>query len=169
MNNFNPYSDDLTQMVQFAVQNNILKKESLLYKFMQDTVTQLNFMHNPSKKEGNNSQPKGMRWDALTIKFAVALAVKCKIKGFEVVRKWLPWPSWRIVQGYRQADKDVTPIDMNNCRLKTLCHLVTVLRTVGLVRPHGSICRKYSGFSKILYGFTASLFIFNFSPRDNNL
>ena len=107
MNNFNPCSDDLTQMVQFAVQNNILKKESLLYKFMQDTVTQLILMHNPSKKEGNNAQPKGMRWDALTIKFAVALAVKCKIKGFEVVRKWLPWPSWRIVQGYRQADRDV--------------------------------------------------------------
>ena len=169
MNNFNPYSDDLTQMVQFAVQNNILKKGSLLYKFMQDTVTQLNLMHNPSNKEGNNAQPKGMRWDALTIKFVVALAVKCKIKGFEVVGKWLPWPSWRIVQGYRQADRDVTPIDMNNCRLKTLCHLVTVLRTVGLVRAHGSICRKYSAFSMILYGFTASLFIFNFSPRDNNL
>ena len=118
VNNFNPYSDDLTQLVQFAVQNNILKKESLLYKFMQDTVTRLNLMYNPNKKEGNNAQLKGMRCDTLTIKFAVALAVKCKIKGFEVVRKWLPWPSWRIVQGYRQADMDVTPIDMNNCRLK---------------------------------------------------
>ena len=52
MNNCNRYSDDLTQMVQFAVQNNILKKESLLYKFMQDTVTQLTLMHNPSEKEG---------------------------------------------------------------------------------------------------------------------
>ena len=91
-----------------------------------------------------------MCWDPLTIKFAVALAVKCITKGFEVVRKWLPWPSWRIGQRYRQADMDVTPIDMNNCRLKTLCHLVTVLRTVGLVRPHGSNCRKYSGFSKDL-------------------
>ena len=118
VNNFDPYSDDLTQLVQFAVQNNILKKESLLYKFMQETVTRLNLMYNPSKKEGNNAQLKGMRCDTLTIKFAVALAVKCKIKGFEVVRKWLPWPSWRIVQGYRQADMDVTPIDMNNCRLK---------------------------------------------------
>ena len=118
VNNFNPYSDDLTQLVQFAAQNNILKKESLLYKFMQETVTRLNLMYNPRKKEGNNAQLKGMRCDTLTIKFAVALAVKCKIKGFEVVRKWLPWPSWRIVQGYRQADMDVTPIDMNNCRLK---------------------------------------------------
>ena len=61
-----------------------------------------------------------MCWDPLTIKFAVALAVKCITKGFEVVRKWLPWPSWRIGQRYRQADMDVTPIDMNNCRLKTL-------------------------------------------------
>ena len=97
VNNFNPSSDDLAQMVQFAVENNILKKESLLYTFMQDAVTQLNLMHNASKKEGNKAKPKGMRWDALTIKFAVALAVKCKAKGFEAVRKWLPLPSWRIV------------------------------------------------------------------------
>ena len=104
-------------MVQFAVQSNILKKESLLYTFMQDAVTQLTLMHNPSKKQGNNAKPKGMRWDALTIKFAVALAVKCKAKGYEAIRKWLPLPSWRIVQGYRQADMDVTPIDMNNLKL----------------------------------------------------
>ena len=45
---------------------------------MQDAVTQLNLIHNPSKKQGNNAKPKGMRWDALTIKFAVALAVKSK-------------------------------------------------------------------------------------------
>ena len=117
VNNFNPSSDALTQMVQFAVQNNILKKESLLYTFMQDAVTQLNLMHNPSKKQGNNAKPKGMRWDALTIKFAVTLAVKCKAKGYEAIRKWLPLPSWRIVQGYRQADMDVTLIDMNNLKL----------------------------------------------------
>ena len=117
VNNFNPSSDDLAQMVQYAVENNILKKESLLYTFMQDAVTQLNVMHNASKKEGNKAKPKGMRWDALTIKFAVALAVKCKAKGFEAVRKWLPLPSWRIVQGYRQADMDVTPIDMSNLKL----------------------------------------------------
>ena len=34
-----------------------------------------------------------------------------------MIRKWLPLPSWRIVQGYRQADIDVTPIDMNNLKL----------------------------------------------------
>ena len=101
VSNFNPSSDDLTQMVQFPVQNNIVKKESLLYRFMQDAVTQLNLMLNPSKKQGNNAKPKGMRWDALTIKFAAALAVKCKAKGYEAIRKWLPLPSWRIVQGYR--------------------------------------------------------------------
>ena len=80
VNNFDPFSDNLTQMVQFAVQNNILKKESLLHTFMQDAVTQLNLMHNPRKKQGNNAKPKGMRWDALTIKFAVALAVNVKQK-----------------------------------------------------------------------------------------
>ena len=47
---------------------------------MQDAVTQLNLMHNPRKKQGNNAKPKGMRWDALTIKFAVALAVNVKQK-----------------------------------------------------------------------------------------
>ena len=34
-----------------------------------------------------------------------------------MIRKWLPLLSWRIVQGYRQADMDVTPIDMNNLKL----------------------------------------------------
>lgn len=87
---------------------------------MQDAVTQLNIIHNPGKKGDNatnSAKPKGMRWDSLTIKFAVALAVKCKAKGYEAVRKWLPLPSWRIVQGYRQADMDITPIDINNLEL----------------------------------------------------
>jgi len=35
-------------------------------------------------------------------------------------------------------------------RLKTLRHLVAALRTVGLVRPRGSSCSKYSEFAKIL-------------------
>ena len=47
----------------------------------------------------------------------MALAVKCKAKGYEAITKWLPLPSWRIVQGYRQADMDVTPIDINNLKL----------------------------------------------------
>ena len=43
--------------------------------------------------------------------------------------------------------------DNSDCRLKTLRHLVAALRTVALVRPRGSDCRTYSGFSKILTTF----------------
>ena len=102
-------------MVQFAVQNKTLKKESLLYTFMQDAVTQLNLMHNPSKKQGNNAKPKGMHW-LLSLLWPYSGEIN-KAKGYEVIRKWLPLPSGRIVQGCRQADMDVTPIDMNNLKL----------------------------------------------------
>ena len=75
--NFRPCSDDLVKMMDFAVNNNILKKDSVLYTFMLDAVNQLNLAHS-----GNSpTKPKGMRWDTLTIKLAVALAVKCKRKA----------------------------------------------------------------------------------------
>ncbi len=122
--NFNPSRDDLVRLVDFAVENNILKKDTILYAFMQDAMTQLNLMHAPDKKGDKvndtatgTTKPKGMRWDTLTIKFAVALAVKCKAKGYEAVRKWLPLPSWRLVQGYRMADMTTNPIDVKNLEL----------------------------------------------------
>lgn len=54
-----------------------------------------------------------MRWDPVTIKLAVSLAVKCKMKGSEAVRKWLPLPTWRLVQQYRNEDLSQNPIDIN--------------------------------------------------------
>ena len=94
-------------MMDFAVNNNILKKESVLYTFMLNAVNQLNLAHNSNSP----TKPKSMRWDTLTIKLAVAFAVKCTLKGYEAVRKWLPLPSWRLVKGYCMADMNTDPVD----------------------------------------------------------
>ena len=54
------------------------------------------------------SKPKGMRWDTLTIKLAVALAVKCKAKAMRL---------WRLLPGYHMADMNTNPIDTKNLEL----------------------------------------------------
>ena len=78
--NFRPCSDDVVKMMDFAVNNNILKR-SVLYTFMLDAVNKLNLAHSSNSP----TKPKDMRWYTLTIKLAVALAVKCKSKGYEAV------------------------------------------------------------------------------------
>ena len=108
--NFHQTFDELSEMVNFAVTNRLLEEVSILYSSMLDALSQLKLKQNSysdeSSREGHKpqSKPHNKRWDPLTIKLAVSLSVKCKQKGYEAVRKWLPLLSWRLVQEYRNMD-----------------------------------------------------------------
>ena len=53
-----------------------------------------------------------MHWDSLTIKLAITLSVTSEKKGYEAVRKWLPFPSWRLVQECGNMNTSADPVDM---------------------------------------------------------
>ena len=133
--NFQPTFNELSEMVNFAVKNELLKEGSILYSFMLDALSQLKLKQSSCSDESGEGQkpqskPKNMRWDPLTIKLAVSLSVKCKQKGYEAVRKWLPLPSWRLVQEYRNIDNSANPVDIiqlqkcwNEIKQRGVCNL----------------------------------------------
>ena len=53
-----------------------------------------------------------MHWDSLTIKLAITLSVTSEKKGYEAVQKWLPFPSWRLVQECGNMNTSADPVDM---------------------------------------------------------
>ena len=90
-----------------------------------------------------------MRWDPLTIKLAVSLSVKCKQKGYEAVRKWLPLPSWRLVQEYRNMDTSSNPVDFtqlqkcwNEIKQRGTCNLFGLHWDEIDIRSGVKLCRR---------------------------
>lgn len=134
--NFHPTFDELSDMVNFAVANKVLKQGTILYSFMLDALSQLK-LHQPSSNIMSLMRVKNVPqiqkiciWDPLTIKLAISLSVKCKQKGYEAVRKWLPLPSWHLVQEYRNMITSADPVDMaqlercwNEIRQCGICNL----------------------------------------------
>ena len=152
--NFHPTFDELSDMVNFAVANKVLKQGTILYSFMLDALSQLKLHQPSSNNESDESQkhpsnPKNMHWDPLTIKLAISLSVKCKQKGYEAVRKWLPLPSWRLVQEYRNMNTSADPVDMaqlercwNEIRQRGICNLFGLHWDEIDIRSGVKLCRR---------------------------
>jgi len=153
--NFHPTFDELSEMMNFAVTNKLLKEGSILYSFMLDALSQLKLNQtsysDESSSEGHKpqSKPQNMRWDPLTIKLAVSLSVKCKQKGYEAVRKWLPLPSWRLVQEYRNMDTSSDPVDLtqlqkcwNEIKQRGICNLFGLHWDEIDIRSGVKLCRR---------------------------
>ena len=92
--NVNLTALNLTSLIELALSKQCLKKDSVLYALLCDTVTSLlkaesERVYSQSSKQ---SRPKGMRFHPVILKWFVELANKCGIGGYNLVREILPIP-----------------------------------------------------------------------------
>lgn len=95
--------------MKFAVDNNYLVENSVLYCLLKDTLLSL------VKSEINGGKPsKGMKFSPLVIKWCVDLSEKCHKSGYDAIRKIIPLPHFKTVQAYKNSTFSTKPIDKDN-------------------------------------------------------
>ena len=121
--NFKVSSTQLGQLVDAAVEKNLLNQNSLLYLLLMDTLIGLDkqekeFEKSNGKLTKNQKKPraKGIRYHPLVIKWCCSLATKCKEKGYEGIRNILPLPHWNTIRQYRQTSCSSEPINQENIK-----------------------------------------------------
>ena len=100
--NFNISSTKLRRLVDTAVDENLLKANSVLYLLLLDAVMGLQkqeqeFTKSDGKltKNKKGRELKELRYHPLVIKWCCSLAIKCKQKGYESIWNILPLPHWQ--------------------------------------------------------------------------
>ena len=124
--NFKTSSTKLGNLVDTAVQENLLKENSVLYLLMLDAIIGLQkqekeFTKSNTKLTKTKQKPKakGMRFHPLVIKWCCSLASKCREKDYESIRSILPVPHWQTIKQYRQTDSSSEPINHANLKRMT--------------------------------------------------
>ena len=121
--NFTTTSTKLGKLIDIAIEKNLIKRTSVLYLLLMDTIIGLQkqeeeFNKNNEKYNKNKTKPKakGMRYHPLVIKWCCSLASKCHEKGYESIRNILPLPHWQTIKQYRQTSSSSESINQENIR-----------------------------------------------------